>query len=89
MAFLHALRARGVDMSAASVSKSYAALVGVEGYMKGKSALKEAKAGLGRVLVPEKKEEGGDGEDGKTEGLEKGGIGTKMLEKLKIGGRKS
>jgi len=38
-------------MSAASVSKSYAALLGVQGYMKGMSAFKEAMAGLGRVVV--------------------------------------
>jgi hypothetical protein len=84
LAFLHALRARGVDVSATSVSKSYAALVGVEGYMKGKSALKEAKTGLGRVLVPEKGE-GCDGGDGKAGAMEKSGFGAKMMEKLKIG----
>jgi len=84
-AFLHALRARGVDVSAMSVSKSYAALMGVEGFMKGKSALKEAKAGLGRVLTPEKEEEGGDGGDGKAGATEKSGLGAKVIEKLKIG----
>jgi len=52
--------------------------------MEGKSALKEAKAGLGRVLVPEKREVC-DGGDGKAGGLEKSGFGAKMMEKLKIG----
>ena len=60
MAFIHALRTKGVDMSAASISKSYAALVGIEGYMKGKSALKEAKVGLERVFS-------GDGNEGESD----------------------
>ena len=54
LAFIHALRARGVDMSATSVSKSYAALVGIEGYMKGKSALKETKTNLSSIMSPER-----------------------------------
>jgi len=71
-------------VSATSVSKSYAALVGVEGYVKGRSALQEARAGLGRVLTPEK-EEGGDGGNGKAGALERSGLGAKVIEKLKIG----
>ncbi len=57
--------------------------------MKGKSALKEAKAGLGRVLTPEEEEEGGDGGDGKARALEKSGLGAKVIEKLKIGEAKA
>ena len=52
LAFIHALRAKGVDMSATSVSASYAALIGIEGYMKGKTALKEAKTGLKEIVSP-------------------------------------
>ena len=55
LAFIHALRAKGVDMSATSVSASYAALIGIEGYMKGKTALKEAKTGLREMVSPEAK----------------------------------
>ncbi|KAL8831664.1 MAG: hypothetical protein Q9191_000742 [Dirinaria sp. TL-2023a] len=72
LAFIHALRARGVDMSATSVSKSYAALVGIEGYMKGKSALKETKANLSRIMSPEK-HHGGDHHDNKEKEGKDGG----------------
>ena len=87
LAFIHALRARGVDMSATSVSKSYAALVGIEGYMKGKTALKETKASFNRLMSPEKhggghhhamKEEGG--KDAKESGHE--GLAKRLSEKL-------
>ncbi|CAF9933414.1 MAG: hypothetical protein HETSPECPRED_008646 [Heterodermia speciosa] len=57
LAFIHALRAKGVDMSAASVSASYAALIGIEGYMKGKTAIKEAKTGLKEMVSPKEKPE--------------------------------
>lgn len=53
------------------MSKSCTALVGVEGYGKGKSALKETKAGLGRVLLSREKEGGDDGGDGKAAGAER------------------
>ena len=76
-------------MSAASLSKSYAALLGVGGYMKGKSAWEEAKAGLGRVLASERKEGGGEGGDGEVGGAEKSGFGAKMIEKLKTGEAKA
>ena len=57
LAFIHALRAKGVDMSATSVSASYAALIGIEGYMKGKTAIKEAKTGLMEIVSPKEKPE--------------------------------
>ena len=57
LAFIHALRAKGVDMSAASVSASYAALIGIEGYMKGKTAIKEARTGLQELVSPKEKPE--------------------------------
>ena len=57
LAFIHALRAKGVDMSATSVSASYAALIGIEGYMKGKTAIKEAKTGLKEMVSPKEKPE--------------------------------
>lgn len=53
LAFIHTMRAKGVDMSAASVSASYAALIGIEGYMKGKTALKEARSGLKELMSPD------------------------------------
>ena len=55
-AFIHALRAKGVDMSATSVSASYAALVGIEGYMKGKTAMKEAKTGFEEMISPKRRD---------------------------------
>ena len=92
LAFIHALRARGVDMSATSVSKSYAALVGIEGYMKGKSALKEAKTGFHRALHGDEKEDegGGEGRDHKAVGVETRKSGLEgLMEKLHVGNTKS
>lgn len=69
LAFIHALRAKGVDMSASSVSASYAALIGIEGYMKGKTALQEAKTGLKEMVSPEARhgKQGEGKEDGELE----------------------
>ena len=55
LAFIHAMRAKGVDMSATSVSASYAALIGIEGYMKGKTAINEAKTELKEMMSPKAK----------------------------------
>ena len=55
LAFIHAMRAKGVDMSATSVSASYAALIGIEGYMKGKTAINEAKTELKEMISPKAK----------------------------------
>lgn len=45
-AFVHSLRDAGVDMSRVSISKSYAVLLGLEGYMKTK---KKMEAGIKEV----------------------------------------
>lgn len=42
-AFVHALKNNGVDMSHISISRSYAVLVGIEGYMKFKQKKKDVK----------------------------------------------
>lgn len=42
-AFVHALQNNGVDMSRVSISRSYAVLVGIEGYMKFKQKKKDVK----------------------------------------------
>lgn len=63
LAFIHALRAKGVDMSATSFSASYAALIGIEGYMKGKSTLKEMKGKSKEVVSPEPKNKEHDEEE--------------------------
>ncbi|KAL8918005.1 MAG: hypothetical protein Q9208_007603 [Pyrenodesmia sp. 3 TL-2023] len=59
-AFVHSLQERGVDMSVMSVPKSYAVLIGIEGYYKGRQKIQKLKA----AVKPEKGDdgEGGDGE---------------------------
>lgn len=56
-AFVHNLKASGVDMSRVSISKSYAVLLGVEGYMKTKketkAGLKDAELAVERLFNPE------------------------------------
>ncbi|KAL8852891.1 MAG: hypothetical protein Q9221_002267 [Calogaya cf. arnoldii] len=57
-AFVHSLQKRGVDMSVMSVPKSYAVLMGIEGYSKGmqtKQKIKE-KLGFGEGGDEDKKE---------------------------------
>ncbi|KAL9126633.1 MAG: hypothetical protein Q9217_004353 [Psora testacea] len=44
--FIKSLQSRGVDMSMTAVSGSYAAMVGIEGYMKTKGRWKELKDGV-------------------------------------------
>ncbi|KAL8903121.1 MAG: hypothetical protein Q9207_004143 [Kuettlingeria erythrocarpa] len=45
-AFVHSLQKRGVDMSVLSVPRSYAVLLGVEGYYKGRQNLQKLKAAV-------------------------------------------
>lgn len=59
-AFVHSLRERGVDMSVLSVPKSYAVLMGLEGYGKGMGGVEKVKKALGL----EKKKGGGDEQEG-------------------------
>lgn len=56
-AFVHSLQKRGVDMSVMSVPRSYAVLMGIEGYYKGRQNIHKLKAAF-------KSEKGGDGEGG-------------------------
>lgn len=56
-AFVHSLKEKGVDMSRVNISKSYAVLLGVEGYMKTKKRAKDRIGDLTtkfeRVIRPE------------------------------------
>lgn len=45
-AFVHSLQKRGVDMSVLSVPRSYAVLLGVEGYYKGRQNIQKLKAAV-------------------------------------------
>ncbi|KAI4090845.1 MAG: hypothetical protein LQ344_004492 [Seirophora lacunosa] len=67
-AFVHSLRERGVDMSVLSVPKSYAVLMGLEGYGKGMGGVEKVKKALGL----EKKKGGGDEQEGEGKGGEEG-----------------
>ena len=55
-AFVHSLQTRGVDMAVLSVPRSYAVLLGMEGYSRGKQNLMKIKKAVGV-------EGGGDGDD--------------------------
>ncbi|EED16189.1 IQ calmodulin-binding motif protein [Talaromyces stipitatus ATCC 10500] len=61
-AFVHALQDNGVDMSRVSISRSYAVLVGIEGYMKFKQKKKDVKDMIeeekSKVSSKKEKEEG-------------------------------
>ncbi|KAL8732641.1 MAG: hypothetical protein Q9166_002616 [cf. Caloplaca sp. 2 TL-2023] len=46
-AFVHSLQKRGVDMSVMSVPKSYAVLMGIEGYARGMENMQKIKKALG------------------------------------------
>ncbi|KAL8716938.1 MAG: hypothetical protein Q9225_005776 [Loekoesia sp. 1 TL-2023] len=59
-AFVHSLQKRGVDMSIMSVPKSYAVLMGIEGYTKGMKNMQKIKKALGL-------EKGGNDESGDEE----------------------
>lgn len=50
-AFIRALQARGVDMSAMSVSKSYMVLLGLEGYARTKKKLAGVRKGVRNVFI--------------------------------------
>lgn len=57
-AFVNHAKESGVDMSRVSISRSYAVLVGIEGYSKGRKKIKDAEATVShqkdKVLDPEK-----------------------------------
>ncbi|KAL8766951.1 MAG: hypothetical protein Q9209_006432 [Squamulea sp. 1 TL-2023] len=46
-AFVHSLQKRGVDMSVMSIPKSYAVLMGIEGYSRGMKNMQKVKKALG------------------------------------------
>ena len=58
-AFIHSLQKRGVDMSIMSVPKSYAVLIGMEGYSRGMETKLKIKKSLG---LEKGGDEGGDDE---------------------------
>lgn len=60
-AFIRALQARGVDMSAMTVSKSYMVLLGLEGYTRTKKKLAGVRKGVRNVFVSGGGEGGGGG----------------------------
>ncbi|KAL8661599.1 MAG: hypothetical protein Q9202_005427 [Teloschistes flavicans] len=62
-AFVHSLQKRGVDMSVMSIPKSYAVLLGVEGYSKGLKTM----ASIRRALGIDKEGDGGSGDEEKEE----------------------
>ncbi|KAL8679148.1 MAG: hypothetical protein Q9186_004539 [Xanthomendoza sp. 1 TL-2023] len=62
-AFVHSIQKRGVDMSVMSVPKSYAVLMGIEGYSKGMKNMERIKKALGIV----KGDDDGSGDEGKKE----------------------
>lgn len=90
LGFINALKGQGVDMSAMSAGKSYAALVGVEGYMKGKAVVKDAKKEVRSVVGKGRGGGGGGGEDSeKTQGNEKKmGFEEKLKSTLHLGKEK-
>ena len=51
--FVHRLRDDGVDMSHVSISRSYAVLVGLEGYLGAKRAVKRGEQRVKDALNPE------------------------------------
>ncbi|KAL9101558.1 MAG: hypothetical protein Q9163_003187 [Psora crenata] len=51
--FIKSLQTRGVDMSMTAVGGSYAAMVGIEGYMKTKGRWKELKEGMKGMILRE------------------------------------
>ncbi len=72
-AFVHSLQKRGVDMSVLSVPRSYAVLLGIEGYYKGRQNIQKLKA----ALTPGKGDDGSDGEEGEEERRLKEDVGRK------------
>ncbi|PCH01081.1 Hypothetical protein PENO1_044640 [Penicillium occitanis (nom. inval.)] len=65
-AFVHALQNNGVDMSRVSISRSYAVLVGIEGYMKFKQKKKDVKDKIeeekAKIANQQDSKEGGEDE---------------------------
>ncbi|KAL8703862.1 MAG: hypothetical protein Q9201_002951 [Fulgogasparrea decipioides] len=64
-AFVHSLQKRGVDMSLMSVPKSYAVLMGIEGYTRGTRQIHKIKQALG--LEKGSDDGNGDGDEEKEE----------------------
>lgn len=50
---MHSLREAGVDMSRVSISRAYAVLVGLEGYLGAKRSLKQGEQKIKDVINPE------------------------------------
>lgn len=74
-AFVHSLRDEGVDMSRVSISKSYAVLVGIEGYTKTRKKIKEAEQDMKhtaeKVTNPQKAKEEEERQKDKSKSAEK------------------
>ena len=72
-AFVHSLQTRGVDMAVLSVPRSYAVLLGIEGYSRGKQNLLKIKRVVGG-------EGGGDDDERDDDEKRKGETGQKAEE---------
>ena len=77
-------------MSVMSISKSYAALAGIEGYMKGKSAAKDTKESIRKLVDPERRSSKNTPDDkGAAGAIEKpggqGGLVKRLTGKLHLG----
>lgn len=55
--FIKSLQARGVDMSLTAVGGTYAAMVGIETYMKTKGKIKSLKEGVRNLTIREQDED--------------------------------
>ena len=63
--FIKSLQARGVDMSVTAVGGSYAAMVGIEAYMKTKLRIRGFKEGMRDKTIKENNEEEEEGKNAK------------------------
>ncbi len=80
-AFVHSLQKRGVDMSVLSVPRSYAVLLGIEGYYKGRQNIQKLKA----AVTPGKKD---DDQSGGEEGEEERRLKEKEKQKEDVGSKR-
>ncbi|KAK4499431.1 hypothetical protein PRZ48_009945 [Zasmidium cellare] len=69
--FLKSLKAAGADLSRLNVSRSYAVILGLEGYVKVKKRGKQAKRGVWEALHPDEKRKREEAEKDKSQSAEK------------------
>lgn len=86
-AFVHSLQTRGVDMAVLSVPRSYAVLLGMEGYSRGKQNLLKIKKAVGVEGGGGDEEEGADDDERNDDGR-KGAEGGRGEDGLPQDGRK-